>query len=135
MSDLREKIADAIGGAVSQDDRYLEHADAVLRVLAEHGDTQQVREQIKAALVDNFTTSGAFNAITAVVTPILAARNDLRDERWSVVATRNAAIQRAERAKADLAAVRQQLDQVRAELADCEDAYQTALATIERGIP
>jgi hypothetical protein len=46
MDTLRDKIADALAGAVSQDDRYLEHADAVLRVLAEHGGVKNLREQI-----------------------------------------------------------------------------------------
>jgi hypothetical protein len=77
MSELREKIADAIAGAVSQDDRYLEHADAVLRVLAEHGGVKNLREQISLMV-------------------------------W------RSANERAERAEADLAAARQQLDQVRA---------------------
>jgi hypothetical protein len=76
MSELREKIADALAGAVSQDDRYLEHADAVLRVLAEHGGVKNLREQISLMV-------------------------------W------RSANERAERAEADLAAARQQLDQVR----------------------
>jgi hypothetical protein len=91
MSGLREKIADAIAGAVSQDDRYLEHADAVLRVLAEHGDTQQL-------------------AIDSLTNELEAANADCRNQRRS-----------AERAEADLAAARQQLDQVRELVDDLTD--------------
>jgi hypothetical protein len=88
-------------------------ADAVLRVLAEHGDTQHLREQIAEAIryVDE---NADLDRVMAVVAPIVAARD--------------AATERAERteraadshykawigAKADLAAARQQLDQVRA---------------------
>jgi hypothetical protein len=76
MSELREKIADAIAGAVSQDDRYLEHADAVLRVLAEHGDTQQVREQIADTVRGSvLSVRQQTDKIMAVVAPIVAARD------------------------------------------------------------
>jgi hypothetical protein len=59
-------------------------ADAVLRVLAEHGDTQQL-------------------AIDSLTNELEAANADCRNQRRS-----------AERAEADLTAARQQLDQVRA---------------------
>jgi hypothetical protein len=95
MSELREKIADAIAGAVSQDDRYLEHADAVLRVLAEHGGATNLREQISLMV-------------------------------W------RSANKRAERAEADLAAARQQLDQVRASRDLARDDVLESLAVAER---
>jgi hypothetical protein len=105
-------------------------ADAVLRVLAEHGDTQQVREEIKDELSYCFgeVTELPVDRVTAVVARIVAAR-DAADEQLErslaaqeLMATQFRTMQRekehgwreAERAEADLAAARQQLDQVRA---------------------
>jgi hypothetical protein len=85
----------------------LSRADAVLRVLAEHGDTQQVREQIAAA-VDFYP--GFEDAVMAVVTRIVAAR----DAATELASTSTEFLKRAERAEGDLVAARQQLDQVRA---------------------
>jgi hypothetical protein len=125
MSELREKVADAIAGAVSQDDRYLEHADAVLRVLAEHGDTQQVGEQIRDAIRTVATPIGGdpaktpvweplFDAIMAVVAPHLAAR-DAAVEQVQMLAAELASVVRQENEEfVELVAARQQLDQVRA---------------------
>jgi hypothetical protein len=132
VSGLREKIADAIAGAVSQDDRYLEHADAVLRVLADHGDTQQVREQVAQTLWDFevAATKGSaaqfLDAVMAVVAPHLAAR-DAAVERAERLEADNRALAVRDpdvrtvyaveagrfEAEADLAAAQQQLDQVR----------------------
>jgi hypothetical protein len=115
MSGLREKIADAIAGAVSQDDRYLEHADAVLRVLAEHGDTQQVREQLDRLLFGDQVAE-----VMAVVAPVVATRDAAIERAKVLAAIRDTAFRelsdetvRAVAAEADLAAARQQLDQVR----------------------
>jgi hypothetical protein len=99
MNGLREKIADAIAGAISQDDRYLEHADAVLRVLAEYGDTQQVREQL-AQVLNTWAPDDLVNGLMSVISPLLTYYRAV-----------------TEHAEADLAAARQQLDQVRARAA------------------
>jgi hypothetical protein len=76
-------------------------AAAVLRVLAEHGDTQQVRDEIRTAVDD----PGYY----------------VDHEVAHIVAARDAAVERAERLLSalramtlELAAVRQQLDQLRA---------------------
>jgi hypothetical protein len=111
--------------------RYLSDADAVLRVLAEHGDTGQAKLQAQLmALViihwgDRPTLADAIWG--QFVAPIVTARDDAveRAERaeaeraqWQSQAMeldKAAASERtrAERAEADLAAARQQLDQVR----------------------
>jgi hypothetical protein len=111
MDTLRDKIADALAGAVSQDDRYLEHADAVLRVLAEHGDTQQVEEELVSSGALVLPRGDRINAVMTVVAPLIGYYRSVA-EHW---------LKRAERAEADLAAARMQvrvrdarLDQVRA---------------------
>jgi hypothetical protein len=124
VSGLRDKVADAIAGAVSQDDRYLEHADAVLRVLAEHGDTQQVERRIVDIIEEQLgsqidaTFIGA-QIMEAVVAPIVAARDaaleraeDFQRTMQDEMLWRDRSMDRADRAEGDLAAARQQLDQV-----------------------
>jgi hypothetical protein len=99
-------------------DRYLEHADAVLRVLAEHGDTQQVREEVIAALhrFSIFFGPGGMaervtdEVIVPIVAPRLAAAVEREQNLHQVVTEWH---DRAERAEADLTAARLQLDQVR----------------------
>jgi hypothetical protein len=80
MSELRQVIADTIREHVFGDDTPTDEAeccaDAVMRVLAEHGGVKNLREQISLMV-------------------------------W------RSANERAERVAADLAAARQQLDQVR----------------------
>jgi hypothetical protein len=64
-------------------------ADAVRAWLTEHGDTQQVRERVAEALWTAFREdSGFVEAVMAVVAPI--------------VAERDAAVERAERAEAEV---------------------------------
>lgn len=113
MSGLREKIADAIAGAVSQDDRYLEHADAVLRVLAEHGDMQQVREQLVSSGALVLPRGDRIVAVMAVVARIVAARDAAVAASFRDYTCRTY----TETVEADVAAAQQQLDQVR-ELAE-----------------
>ena len=95
---------------------WYKKADAVLRVLAEHCDTQQVRTEIRD-VIEQTTGEPIFpptmDAVMAVVAPHLAradaaVKRALRFER-----ERNHATARAERAEAKLAAARQQLNQVR----------------------
>jgi hypothetical protein len=133
MSGLREKVSRAIHGSVclhpTEDhyvyfrESYLEHADAVLRVLAEHGDTQQVREQLVSSGALALPRGDRINAVMAVVAPHLAARDELIEQyktlRQAYVevsadeehyATRaKEFLDRAERAEADLAAARMQV--------------------------
>jgi phosphoglycolate phosphatase-like HAD superfamily hydrolase len=112
MGELREKIADAIAGAVSQDDRYLEHADAVLRVLAEHGGVKNLREQISLMVwrsANERAERAEEQAKKAKRWLIDAAGADVTDLLQSL----DDCTARAERAEADLAAARQQLDRVR----------------------
>jgi hypothetical protein len=158
MSELREKIADDLAGrladwldektstdsnrpaivAAIQDYAY-SSADAVLRVLAEHGDTQQVREQLVSSGALVLPRGDRIVAVMAVVARIVAARDAAveraeqaersRDKLLAsgerhlndlmTIADKNLA--RAERAEADLAAARMalrvarhRLDQVRA---------------------
>jgi hypothetical protein len=111
VNGLREKIADAIAGTVSQDDRYLEHADAVLRVLAEHGDTQQVEEELVSSGALVLPRGDRINAIMAVVAPAISRA------RYFNAQDRIRLYEQLERAEADLAAARQQLDQVHDDLA------------------
>jgi len=107
MTELRQVLtlalhAEACGcsefiGVGDEDDQYEKLADAVLRVLAEHGDsTAEVRIEIRAA-IESHTNEPIFppamDAVMAIVAPHLA---------------------RAEAAEAELAAERQQLVQVRA---------------------
>jgi hypothetical protein len=81
-------------------------AGAVLRVLAEHGDTQQVREQIADALTG--AERFRFDLIMTVVAPIVAERDAANEqlERYDGQAW--------EDLQADLAAARQQLDRAEA---------------------
>ena len=83
-------------------------ADAGL--LAEHGDAQQVREQITEIVV-RYTRDTMPDKIMAVVAPRLAARDAAVERALRFERERNHATVRAERAEADLAAARQQLDQ------------------------
>jgi hypothetical protein len=112
VSGLRERIANALIPWLEHDRRKrMQATDAVLRVLAEHGDTQQVRTEIRD-VIEQTTGEPIFpptmDAVMAVVAPIVAARD--------------AAVEQLERydgqawedLRADLAAARQQLDQVRA---------------------
>jgi hypothetical protein len=165
MSGLREQIKDAITDAWDGGYREIpidEATDAVLRVLAEHGDTQQVREQMHGALFysapdgrirfrwsddgpaisDDPYLPKMLDEVMAVVAPRLAACDAAveqaawADERRRMAeAEQDAANERraelvAEyrkrdeiqdrirtRLEADLAAARQQLDQVRDALA------------------
>jgi hypothetical protein len=122
VSGLREKIADLVD-AISRNE-VSEPTDAVLRVLAEHGDTQQVREQIQgivhAAIFDiaplaTQRRDEIVREVMAVVAHIVAARDAAVDDVNEEVRWRERAIDRAERAEADLAAARQQLDHARAD--------------------
>jgi hypothetical protein len=91
-----------------------DYADAVLRVLAEHGDTQQVREQVVDALFYASDERITFESdpslleltisVMAVVTEILAARDAWRELYKAADAKRDVWMTRAERAEADLAA-------------------------------
>jgi hypothetical protein len=99
--------------------RLRRNARAVLRVLAEHGDTQQVREQVIRILSTSRAglSVDALDAIMAVVAPRLAAAVEREQNLHQVVTEWH---DRAERAEADLAAAQMQvrvrdarLDQVR----------------------
>jgi hypothetical protein len=134
MSELREALTEALNTCPGLSRQHGEKcADAVLRVLTEHGDTQQVREQLSVAIASAwYSTAGdptVLDEVMTVVAPIVAAR-DTADERVdeaekSLAAYRrghDAIVNRAECAEADLTAARtevdevnQQLDQVRAE--------------------
>jgi hypothetical protein len=136
VSELRAKIANQLGSALADwvDNKtstdsnrpaiiaainefaYVE-ADAVLRVLAEHGDTQQVREQM-AAFIDahqlSFTAAGD---LMAIVARTVAARDAAveRAGHWRQLAEKWA--DETTGLEANLAAARQQLDQVHDDLA------------------
>jgi hypothetical protein len=142
MSGLRQDFIDAMsdrwGGDAESVAEYTAAADDLLRVLAEHGDTQQVREQLVSSGALALPRGDRINAVMAVVAPHLAARDE-RIEQYKTLrqtyvevsadeehyATRaKEFLDRAERAEADLAAARMQvrvrdarLDQMRA-LAD-----------------
>jgi chromosome segregation ATPase len=129
VSGLREKIADAIAGAVSQDDRYLEHADAVLRVLAEHGGVKNLKEQISLMVwrsANERAERAEEQAKKAKRWLIDAAGADVTDLLQSL----DDCTARAERAERDLADARQQLDQVRMD----GQAAQRDLAAILRAL-
>jgi uncharacterized coiled-coil DUF342 family protein len=82
----------------------------MLRVLAEHGDTEQVRHEIKDALqLALLDDSDAIDAVMAVVARIVAERDDA-NERWRY--WKDLAVE----LRTELAAARQQLNQVRADL-------------------
>jgi hypothetical protein len=102
-------------------------ADAVLRVLAEHGDIQQVRERLLDALVDHKArgiarASGVKvvaddvidDAVMPVVAEILAARDAAAEELHALKTVIRMQDKITFELLADLAAARQQLDQVRA---------------------
>jgi len=134
MSGLREALAEAIGRAnrpslgegarTVETESWLWAADAVLRVLAEHGDTQQVREQVAKVLREHLSSRSSamlLDAVMAIVAPIVAARDAAVEqaEYWKGRAEK--AWERGDedgltalQLHADLAAARQQLDQVRA---------------------
>jgi hypothetical protein len=88
--------------------RVPRYVDAVLRVLAEHGNTQQVREELQRIMQGSTTSGNGVDRVMAVVAPIVAARDAAAEqlERYDGQAW--------EDLQADLAAARQQLDQVRA---------------------
>jgi outer membrane protein TolC len=127
MSELREALTEALNTCPGLSRQHGEKcADAVLRMLTEHGDTQQVREQLSAAIASAwYSTAGdptVLDEVMTVVAPILAARDaaveraedaerDLAEMQGHYAMAR----ERTVRAEADLAAARQQLDQVRAE--------------------
>jgi hypothetical protein len=135
MSGLRQGFIDAMSdrwdGDAESVAEYTAAADDLLRVLAEHGDTQQVREQLVSSGALALPRGDRINAVMAVVAPILAARDaavERADEAEKSLAAyrrgHDAIVNRADRAEADLAAARMQvrvrdarLDQVRA-LAD-----------------
>jgi hypothetical protein len=130
MDELIEKMATAMSPALWSSGRpdsevgpgtrdarncLRRNAREALRVLTEHGDTQQVRERVAEALWTAFREdSGFVEAVMAVVAPIVAARDTAveRAEHKSRLAAENH--YRAERAEADLAAANRKLDQVRA---------------------
>ena len=105
---VKDEIEIAEGGEM------LHVADAVLRVLAEHGDTEQVREELHAALFYEQNEHPVFRwadeHIRADLDPYMPK---MLPEIMAVVAPIEA---RAERAEADLAAARQQLDSLLTEL-------------------
>jgi hypothetical protein len=136
MSGLREEIVKAL-----ESDKWMARhlgivahagdvADTVLRVLAEHGDTQQVRYEIRD-VIEQTTGEPIFpptmDAVMAVLAPIVAARDAAveRAERAEAAFDRYqqakqplagafaAACKEIADTEADLAAARQQLDQVR----------------------
>jgi hypothetical protein len=113
----------------------------MLRVLGEHGDTQQVKEELVSSGALVLDRGDRINAVMAVVAPHLIARDELIEQYKTLrqafqevsadeehYATRaKEFLDRAERAEADLAAVRMQvrvrdarLDQVRMIVLDPE---------------
>jgi hypothetical protein len=145
MSGLREAVVGALASEITNADVLAEHlypaADAVLRVLAEHGDTQQVREQIIDAVVKHFEDQRGHppeqmqindlteyaDAVMAAIAPHLAASDaaidNLLDDNEQTLADAQKQADRAERAEADLAAARQQLDQVREGIAQAIEKH------------
>jgi hypothetical protein len=141
MSTLREKIADTLiqhtrtriedchcGWGVNTGALGQSHAahvtDAVLRVLAEHGDTQQVREQLVSSGALVLPRGDRIVAVMAVVAPIVAARDAAIEQakkakRWLIDAagsdvtdllqSLDECTTRAERAEADLAELRAEI--------------------------
>jgi Spy/CpxP family protein refolding chaperone len=131
MSELREELRakindayyDARNAGRSMDQASHDAADAVLRVLAEHVDTQQVREQL-AQVLNTWAPDDLVNGLMSVISPLLTYYRAV-----------------TERAEADLAAARQQLDQVRNDYNHLHDLYGQiynqlvrALATSRRGL-
>jgi len=118
VSGLREKIAEAIHSTCYEGvrgyDSHLEadraSADAVLRVLAlaEHGDTQRLRTELGNAIWGAPQPGAILDAVMAVVAPAIARARYLNAQ------DRVRLYEQLERAEADLAAAKQQLDQVRA---------------------
>jgi chromosome segregation ATPase len=140
VSGLREKIADLVD-AISRNE-VSEPTDAVLRVLAEHGDTQQVRE-LQAAndrLGDALTrqikvADDALAGRDASVEVLNGARAALASAEMSIDRVRAEREQLREEkvtAEAGLAAARQQLDQVRASRDLARDDVLESLAVAER---
>jgi hypothetical protein len=96
MSELRQVIADTIREHVFGDDTPTDEAeccaDAVMRVLAEHGDTEQVREQ----MAERVTGYGAhLEAAMTVIAPIVAARDTAVEKTQWLKRERDAAVERA----------------------------------------
>jgi hypothetical protein len=117
MSELREelraKINDAYYNARNErrtmDQASHDATDAVLRVLAEHGDTQQVREQVESLPGTMITV----DQVMAIVAPILAERDAAIEWAERVEADRK---KRVAALKADLAAARTEVDEVNQQL-------------------
>jgi hypothetical protein len=110
MNGLREEIVKAL-----ESDKWMARhlgivahagdvADTVMRVLAEHGDTEQVREQIAEILQYEMSHEQVTDILLrAVVAPIVAARDAAVEEAdWF-----NLGCEHHRRAEADLAAARQ----------------------------
>jgi hypothetical protein len=118
MSELREALTEALNTCPGLSRQHGEKcADAVLRMLAEHGDTQQVREQLSVAIASAwYSTAGdptVLDEVMTVVAQILAERDAAIEWAERVEADRK---KRVAALKADLAAARQQLDQVHDDL-------------------
>ena len=85
MSELRQDFIDAMsdrwGGDAESVAEYTAAADDFLRVLAGIGDTEQVREEVAAALWTAFREDSGFTeAVMAVVAPRLAAARQQLDQ-------------------------------------------------------
>jgi hypothetical protein len=128
VSELREKIADALIPWLTHDRRKrMQATDAVLRVLAEHGDTEQVREQVRAVAERQLSdqASGgddkrgwvyAHDLLAILDAPTQPAERAEQQaelaKQWQSEYDEQTA--HAARLSRELAAARQQLDQVRA---------------------
>jgi len=159
MSDLVEKLATAMSPALfsgrpdsevgpgtrAARDRLRENARTALRVLAEHGDTQQVREQI-AMWVDD--VAGAADEVMAVVAPIVAARDAAAErarraerERDSLARRLNLRFGQLEEARAaraqyeaDLAAARTEVAEVNQQLDQVQEVTTELFSASKRNI-
>ena len=118
MSGLREALIDALTEIIQEAhgrnavltksrQQATLAADAVLRVLAEHGDLGQVREELVSSGALILPRGDRIGAVMAVVVRIVAAR-DAAVERWRYWTDL------AVELRADLADVRQQLDRAEA---------------------
>jgi hypothetical protein len=134
MNELRDKLIEALAEFddigvpwESAEYDYAGAVDAVLRVLAEHGDTGQVREQIQGLVIDLVTharpvTTADFMAVVASLVAARDAANERaqrrEDEALFFKKKYESECKSVNRREADLAAARQQLERVRAKVTD-----------------